>query len=239
MSLFREFFNPQASALTTAQYMPTPGASFPPAAAPTPPAALPPPPDASAPAGAPSFAPSIANTPGGFGPSIASLGGAMPGMINNHALTLMALGAGIAQGGVGKGLAAAEAAAQAERSLIAQQVSLSHVYGALTNAGVPADEALAAVANPSLMRTLAVKYLGPRAPGNAAGGAVPALGNVSTSNQGLPSSSLGAANLQPSTVANAPALPPGVPIGARYSPTRQVWRDPSGNRFDPQGRAIQ
>jgi len=37
--------------------------------------------------------------------------------INNHPLTLMSLGAGIAQGGVGRGLELATAAAQAERNL--------------------------------------------------------------------------------------------------------------------------
>jgi hypothetical protein len=43
--------------------------------------------------------------------------------INNHALTLMALGAGIAHGGVGRGLELASAAAQAERNLQAQRVN--------------------------------------------------------------------------------------------------------------------
>ena len=57
----------------------------------------------------------------------------------------------------------ASAAAQAERNLMAQQVSLRQTYEALTGAGVPNDEALAAVVNPSLMHALAVKYLGPKA----------------------------------------------------------------------------
>ena len=43
--------------------------------------------------------------------------------IDSHPLTLMALGAGIAQGGVGRGLDLAAAAAQAERNLQAQQVN--------------------------------------------------------------------------------------------------------------------
>jgi hypothetical protein len=89
------------------------------------------------------------------------------GGINNHPLTLMSLGAGIAQGGIGRGLALATAAAQAERNLQAQQVNHAHVLNALIGAGVPPDEALAAVLNPTLMRALAVKYLGPRAGGNA------------------------------------------------------------------------
>jgi hypothetical protein len=104
----------------------------------------------------------------------------------------MALGAGVAQGGVGKGLAAASAAAQAERNLLAQQVNFRQTYNALTGAGVPADEALAAVMNPSLLRTLAVKYLGPRSAGNA-------------------SRPLAA------VAASAPAVPAGVPEGSSYS----------------------
>src|SRR6516165_5112516 len=101
--------------------------------------------------------------------------------INNHPLTLMSLGAGIAQGGVGRGLDLATAAAQAERNLQAQQVNHAHVFNALTGAGVPPDEALAAVLNPSLMRVLAVKYLGPRAGGNAASAAAPAGAAAGTS----------------------------------------------------------
>jgi hypothetical protein len=101
------------------------------------------------------------------------IGAALAGGINNHALTLMALGAGIAQGGVGKGLSLAESAAQAERNLMAQQVNLRQSYDALTGAGVPNDEALAAVVNPSLMHALAVKYLGPKAPTNTATGSTP------------------------------------------------------------------
>jgi hypothetical protein len=230
MSLFREFFDPQASALTTAQYTPTPGAGFPPAPSAAP-SAAPLPPDASAPSG-PALPPAAA--PGSaFGPGLANLAGALPGMMSNHALTLMALGAGIAQGGIGKGLAAAEAAAQAERSLMAQQVSLSHVYGALTNAGVPADEALAAVANPSLMRTLAVKYLGPRPQGNGPNGT--AAPNASASNSGPTSGGwlASTAGLPP-----APPSPANVADGSAFSHSRRQWRDAAGNLFDLQGKAV-
>jgi hypothetical protein len=96
------------------------------------------------------------------------IGGTLAQSPNNHALTLMALGAGIAQGGVGRGLSLAQSAAEAERNLMAQQVNFRQTYEALTGAGVPNDEALAAVVNPSLMHALAVKYLGAKAPASAA-----------------------------------------------------------------------
>jgi hypothetical protein len=38
--------------------------------------------------------------------------------------------------------------------------------------------------------------------------------------------------------ASAPALPPNVTAGAAYSPTRNMWRDHAGNRFDLQGKAV-
>ena len=34
------------------------------------------------------------------------------------------------------------------------------------------------------------------------------------------------------------ALPPDVAPGASYSPTRNMWRDHNGNRFDLQGRTV-
>jgi hypothetical protein len=232
--IFGDDFLSLLSPFATAQYHPTPSATFPDAAAASAPGPLsippaqPPiflsPPD---PAGTAPAQPAGAS--GSIGPSINN---GLASGINNHALTLMALGAGIAQGGVGKGLAAAAAAAQAERNLQAQQVNFRQTYNALTGAGVPADEALAAVMNPSLMRTLAVKYLGPRSAGNAANGtaAPPA------SAPAVPASASAASfNANP---ASAPALPPDVPSGARYSPSRNLWRDTDGNRFDPQGKAL-
>jgi len=76
---------------------------------------------------------------------VQGLANGIVGGINNHPLTLMSLGAGIAQGGIGRGLALATAAAQAERNLQAQQVNHAHVFNALTGAGLLPDEALAAV----------------------------------------------------------------------------------------------
>ena len=121
------FSNPLQSPFATAQYRPTPSGTFPNAPAPGPlpiPPAQPPiflsPPDPAA-APAPPASPwdSLANG------------------INNHALTLMALGAGIAQGGVGRGLAAAATAAEGERNRQAQQFNFLQTYKALTDGGVP------------------------------------------------------------------------------------------------------
>ena len=191
---------------------------------------------------------------GGIAGMVQSLANGIVGGIDNHPLTLMSLGAGIAQGGIGRGLALATAAAQAERNLQAQKVNHAHVLNALTGAGVPPDEALAAVLNPSLMRVLAVKYLGPRAGGNAAGAAAPA-GAAAASPGGA---AAGAASYSPNATngasantangwqaqARAPAipsgsaLPAGVGIGSSYSRSRRLWRDGSGNLFDTQGKAV-
>jgi hypothetical protein len=158
--IFGDNFLSLLSPFATAQYRPTPAATFPDPAAP----AAPPAPLAIPPAQLPIFSPPA---PGSAAPAQpASPWESIANGINNHALTLMALGAGIAQGGVGKGLGLAEAAAQTERNLLAQQVNFKQTYNALTGAGVPADEALAAVVNPSLMRALAVKYLGSKSASN-------------------------------------------------------------------------
>jgi hypothetical protein len=169
--------------------------------------------------------------------------------INNHPLTLTALGAGIAQGGVGRGLSLASSAAQAERNLQAQQVNHAHVLNALTGAGVPPDEALAAVLNPSLMRVLAVKYLAPRAGGNAGAAAGAAAGSASpqgstasySPNANSASNNTTAAwstQARPIGAPSALPLPPSVPSGSSYSHSRRMWRDGSGNLFDPQGKAV-
>ena len=177
---------------------------------------------------------------GGIAGMVQSLANGIVGGIDNHPLTLMSLGAGIAQGGIGRGLALATAAAQAERNLQAQQVNHAHVLNALTGAGVPPDEALAAVLNPSLMRVLAVKYLGPRAGGNAAGVAPGAAANSAPAGGAASSSSnsaYGASNNAPAAWP-MPARPSGVPSGSFYSHSRRMWRDGDGNLFNPQGKAV-
>jgi hypothetical protein len=134
-----------------------------------------------------------------------------------HALTLMALGAGIAQGGIGRGLAMASAAAQNERNLQAQQASYLQTYKALTDGGVPQDEALAATLNPSLMRTLAARYLGPRAATNA--------GTTQSAPPNVPPASPAGAALSPN--GPAPAAPP--IAGLRQAPDGK-WYLPDPSR---------
>jgi hypothetical protein len=86
--------------------------------------------------------------------------------------------------------------------------------------------------NPSLMRALAVKYLGPRSPGNASSAPIAAAANALAVPPGASATSSDASST------SAPAPPSNVPSGARYSPSRNLWRDPDGNRFDSQGKAF-
>jgi hypothetical protein len=242
--IFGDDFPSLLSPMATAQYRPTPAATFPNPPAPGPlsiPPAQPPiflsPPD---PAGGAPAQPA--------GPWDSIING-----LNNHALTLMALGAGIAQGGVGKGLADAATAVAAERNRQAQQLNFLQTYKALTDGGVPAQEAQAAIGNPSLMRALAAKYLGPRSPGNAASmSAAPASAAVANPTraptiagsypgpgfQGDVANALVQSARAPATSANIPPTPPNVPSSAFYSPSRNIWRDGAGNLFDQQGKAV-
>jgi hypothetical protein len=237
--IFGDNFLSLLSPLATAQYRPTPAATFPNPAAPAPgplsiPPATPPiflsPPD---PAGAAPAQPA--------GP-LGGIGNAITSGINNHALTLMALGAGIAQGGVGRGLAAAATAAEAERTRQAQQLNLLQTYKALTDGGVPPEEAQAAIGNPSLMRALAAKYLGPRSPGPAS--SAPAAPASAANSTPSPTPALAGNYSGPNWQGNAsnaliaPATPPKVPNGAVYSPSRNMWKDGDGNLFDQQGKPV-
>jgi hypothetical protein len=136
-----------------------------------------------------------------------------------------------------------------------QQLNFAQTYKALTDGGVPPQEAQAAINNPSLMRALAAKYLGPRSTGNAS--AAPAAPAAPAMPPNLPSGAAyspspppasaanspgpniqGNASVMVPTSASAPALPPNVAAGAAYSPIRNMWRDPAGNRFDLQGKAV-
>ena len=96
---------------------------------------------------------------------------------------------------MGRGLADAATAAAAERNRQFQQLNFLATYKALTDGGVPPQEAQAAISNPSLMRTLAAKYLGPRAPGYASGA--------------------------PSAPVGTPAVSPNLPNGAAAVPARR------------------
>jgi hypothetical protein len=82
--------------------------------------------------------------------------------LSSHAMTLIALGTGIAQGGIGKGLQLATGAAEAERKQQAQRYAVLRSYDALTDAGVPREEARAAIYDPRVMRAVAAKYFGPK-----------------------------------------------------------------------------
>jgi hypothetical protein len=198
--------------LPAASYRPPLASAFPSPPAPGPlsiPPAQPPiflsPPDPPGPAPA-----QPASALGNFGQSLAN-------GINNHALTLMALGAGIAQGGVGQGLASAATAAQAERSLQAQQFNFLQTYKALTDAAPSAPAAPAVPANAGASNASPT-------PASAANSPGPNLQGSAT-NTVLAS-------------ARAPALPPNVTPGASYSPARNMWRDHGGNRFDLQGKTV-
>jgi hypothetical protein len=203
--------------LATALYRPTPAATFPNQGAPAP-LSIPP-------AQPPNFPalPDAAASPAPAASPWNSIGQGINNGINNgltnHALTLMALGAGIAQGGIGHGLALAATAAESERNRQAQQVNFLQTYNALVNGGVPKEEAMAAISNPSLMRAVALKYLGPRSAANAPGAAA-APTNAAISD------------------ASPPPVPPNVSNAMAYSPSRNLWKDSDGNVFDHQGKAV-
>jgi hypothetical protein len=243
MPIFGDNFLSLLSPLVTAQYRATPPVTNwnPPAPEPGPLSIPPatPPIFLSAPDAASAAPAQPAGTSGSIGQGLAN-------GINNHALTLMALGAGIAQGGVGRGLEAATTAAQSERSLQAQQFNFLQTYQALTDAGVPAEEARAAVTNPSLMRAVAVKYLGPRSQSAAPSAAAAPAGAGASNASPTPASAANSPGLNLQDIATnmmlasarAPALPPSIAAGASYSPARNMWRDHGGNRFDLQGKAV-
>jgi hypothetical protein len=87
--------------------------------------------------------------------SPAQSGGAFGDFLSNNPLMLMALGGGIAQGGIGRGLQAAIPAAQAEQQAHKQQQAQGVTYQALRSAGVPHGQALAGALNPEILKTIA------------------------------------------------------------------------------------
>jgi hypothetical protein len=80
--------------------------------------------------------------------------------LSNNPLMLMALGGGIAQGGIGRGLAAAVPAAQYEQQQQKQQASMQATYQALRQAGIPHGQAAAAALNPEVLKTVARSHFG-------------------------------------------------------------------------------
>jgi hypothetical protein len=85
----------------------------------------------------------------------AQQGGGFGSWLNNNPLMLMALGGGIAQGGIGRGLQAAVPAAQYEQQQQKQQQAQGVTYNALRSAGVPHGQALAGALNPEILKTIA------------------------------------------------------------------------------------
>jgi hypothetical protein len=98
----------------------------------------------------------------GAGPGAASSqgGGGFGNFLSSNPLMLMALGGGIAQGGIGRGLTAAVPAAQYEQQQQKQQLSQGATYQALRKAGMPDGVAQAAALNPEMLKTIAPEYFG-------------------------------------------------------------------------------
>jgi hypothetical protein len=76
-------------------------------------------------------------------------------MVGNNPLTLIALGAGIAQGGVGRGLALAAPALNIERQQRQHAAVQSATYYALRSAGLQHGEALAGALHPEVLKAIA------------------------------------------------------------------------------------
>lgn len=144
---------------------PPDGATLPPNAAPAGPAVPAavgnPPPSAGLPA------PGVSGAPGAA-PGDGGLFGGMNGILgkifdSNRAATMLALGSGLSGApsfgtGMRRAFAAAAPAVAADRANMLKQQGISETYKALVARGVPAQEALAAVYNPDIMKATAAKY---------------------------------------------------------------------------------
>jgi hypothetical protein len=89
---------------------------------------------------------------GGFGAGVSNF-------LSNNPLMLMALGGGIAQGGIGRGLTTAVPAAQYEQQQQKQQQAQGATYQALRAAGVPQNQAIAGALNSDVLKTIARFHL--------------------------------------------------------------------------------
>jgi hypothetical protein len=80
--------------------------------------------------------------------------------LNNNGLSLLALGAGIAQGGLGKGLELAAHAGLQEAQLGQKRAGTQSTYQALLQAGIPVAlaQTIAQSQNPQLMRFALDRY---------------------------------------------------------------------------------
>jgi hypothetical protein len=84
---------------------------------------------------------------------------------SNNPLTLMALGAGIAQGGVGRGLQLAVPALNLERQEFRRGAMQAATYKALRAAGVPHGQALTGALHPEVLKAIARSGFGTMAAG--------------------------------------------------------------------------
>jgi hypothetical protein len=84
--------------------------------------------------------------------------GALSGFLGNHSNALMGLGAGIASGGLQRGVGGMAAGGQQDYQRMMQQNSLAGTYQALVQAGLPEGLAKAATLNPELLKTIAPEY---------------------------------------------------------------------------------
>jgi hypothetical protein len=84
---------------------------------------------------------------------------------SNNPLTLMALGAGIAQGGVGRGLQLAVPALNTERQELRRGAMQVATYKALRAAGVPHGQAVAGALHPEALKAIARSGFGTMAAG--------------------------------------------------------------------------
>jgi hypothetical protein len=96
--------------------------------------------------------------PGAAAPPGGGFGAGVGNFLSNNPLMLMALGGGIAQGGIGRGLTAAVPAAQYEQQQQKQQAVQGVTYDALRSAGVPHGQALAGALNPVMLKTIAQSH---------------------------------------------------------------------------------
>ena len=87
--------------------------------------------------------------------------------INQNSNLLLGLGAGFAGApsigtGISRGLAGASAGSQIDQKQALQQGAIGPTYTALVKAGVPKETALAAVYNPTILKSVTENYLGDR-----------------------------------------------------------------------------
>jgi hypothetical protein len=80
--------------------------------------------------------------------------------IANRPLTLMALGGGLAQGGIGRALTAAASAADLEQQRLNKMDAQRAASEALVKAGIPPELAAAAALRPDILKAISSEYFG-------------------------------------------------------------------------------